>query len=317
MSESPRGLAGACIALMVAIVVLACASEGSGRTEVPLATPSPAGEATPAPEPTTTPTEVEDVTLKLMSFNLLWGAGAESRFDENIPARFRGRDRVPELVAFLKQAAPDVLAVEEAAGWDAGEPSLAEQVARELDMSYVLAPDAWELHVVLFSRYPIVEAEYVSRLQDFNGVVLRAKLAVTPEVHVNVIAAHLNSMSSRTRSCQVQAILDIASLLEGRTVLLGDMNFRPEAGQAEALRAGGWQLVAAQERWPIDQVWLDGSGSATESGWWDALRAPEGISDHWPVGVELTFGAPATPASGAPRTVREPVALDYACPLSR
>ena len=222
---------------------------------------------------------------------------------------------MPELLAFLREADPDVLAIEEAAGWDTGNPSLPEQVATELGMSYVLAPDAWELHVVLFSKYPIVAADYVSRHQGFNGVALRATVAIEPGVLVNVVAVHLNSMSRDTRACQVEALFDMTRGLPGRTILLGDMNFRSNSPQADVLREGGWQLVAVQEAWPIDQIWLDARGGpAIRSDWWTAFDMPAGISDHLPAGAEVRFEAPRTQAATR-EPVIEPTALDYACPL--
>jgi endonuclease/exonuclease/phosphatase family metal-dependent hydrolase len=254
------------------------------------------------------------VTLKVMSFNVYYGAGHERRFDQHVGSRFKGRDRLPDLIAYLREASPDVLAIEEAAGWDAGEPSVAEQIAAELGMTYVLAPDAWELHVVLFSKYPIVAAEYVSRVQDFNGVALRASVAVTSTQTVNVLAVHLNSMSRDTRACQVEAILDMATNLEGRTILLGDMNFRSNSEQAQVLREKGWQL-AAFAVWSIDQIWLDGAGALSTGGWWQALPVAEGISDHLPVGAEITFDAPPSDRGAPQELVTEPEPLDYACPL--
>jgi endonuclease/exonuclease/phosphatase family metal-dependent hydrolase len=313
-----RGFA-ACALLLPALALLGCSSNDVGQTDPTVETTSSAVEATAMPEatrpPAPVPVQSQDVTLKVMSFNLLWGAGAERRFDENIPRQLRGRARMPVLMDFLRKANPDVLAIEEAAGWDQGDPSLAKRVADELGMNYVLAPDAWELHVVLLSKYPIVAADYVSRLQDFNGVALRATLAVTPYVDVNVIAVHLNSMSSQTRSCQLEALLDMASGLKGRTVLLGDMNFRPGAPQADTLASQGWQLVAAQEQWPIDQIWLDPEANVDKGRWWDAVDEPAGVSDHLPVGVDVTLAAPMAAAANAREPVGEPGVLDYACPL--
>ncbi len=271
------------------------------------------GTAEQAP-PTVAVDAPQTVTLKVMTYNVLYGAGHERRFDEHVGERFKGRDRMPELLAFLREAAPDVLAVEEAAGWDLGDPSVAQQVAAELGMDYVFAPDAWELHIVLFSKYPIVAADYVSRHQGFNGVALRATLAVTPESIVNVIAVHLNSMSRDTRSCQVAAILDMTRGLKGRSILLGDMNFRPDTPQAEQLRDGGWQLAVAQPGWPIDQIWLDATSRRLTGDWWDSLPAPSHISDHLPIGVDVTMEA--TPSDlGGREPVIEPGVLDYACPL--
>jgi endonuclease/exonuclease/phosphatase family metal-dependent hydrolase len=129
-----------------------------------------------------------------------------------------------------------------------------------------------------------------------------------------VLAVHLNSMSRDTRACQVEALLDMTKDLGGRTILLGDMNFRSNAPQAEVLRDGGWQLVAVQPGWPIDQIWLDDSGAVSKGGWWESLPPPEGISDHLPVGAEMTFTSERSAATGR-EPVTEPAELDYACPL--
>jgi hypothetical protein len=273
-------------------------------------------EAFETPTPAVAPAEpASTVTLKVVSFNVLYGAGIERRFDQHVGPGFKGRDRMPDLLDFLRETDPDLLAIQETAGWDTGDPSVAHQVAADLGMSYVLAPDAWELHVVLFSKYPIVAANYVSRHQGFNGVALRATVAVEPDVLVNVVAVHLNSMSRDTRACQVEALFDMVKDLTGRTILLGDMNFRSNSPQADVLREGGWDLVAVQEAWPIDQVWLDArGGEATRSDWWTGFEMPAGISDHLPAGAEVTFEAPRTQAATR-EPVTEPTALDYACPL--
>ena len=279
------------------------------------------GSAEPAKE---SPTQISSasattnttVTLKAVSFNVLYGAGVERRFDQHVGQRFKERDRMPELMAFLREVDADVLAIQEAAGWDIGDPSIAEQVAEDLGMTYVLAPDAWELHVVLFSKYPIVEASYVSRHQGFNGVALQATLAVTPEVHVNVLAVHLNSMSRDTRACQVEALVDMAKDLAGSTILIGDMNFRSNAPQADVLRDNGWHLVAVQEAWPIDQIWLDSDlGPPETSDWWRSFEMPAGISDHLPAGVQMTFEVAPGENGLATDAIAEPRPLDYACPL--
>src|SRR5688500_14758135 len=55
----------------------------------------------------------ETVTLKVASFNVLYGAGFDRRYDINIPERFKGRDRLPDLVAFLRQVDADVIAMQE------------------------------------------------------------------------------------------------------------------------------------------------------------------------------------------------------------
>ena len=311
MTASVRRLMAITSVAVLCLVAAGCSRGGAAETVAV----TPTLVAAPSPTASTAPQE-PTVTLKVMSFNVLYGAGHERRFDQHVGNRFKGRDRMPELMTFMRGADPDVLAVEEAAGWDAGEPSVAAQIAEELGMSYVLAPDAWELHIVLFSKYPIIEADYVSRFQDFNGVALRATIAVAEDVAVNVLAVHLNSMSRDTRACQVEALFDMARAMPGRTILLGDMNFRSNSPQADVLRRGGWQLVAVQPGWPIDQIWLDDSGGFATGGWWSALPPPEGISDHLPVGAEMTFGVTPSPEPFDGEAVGDPGELIYACPLS-
>jgi endonuclease/exonuclease/phosphatase family metal-dependent hydrolase len=253
----------------------------------------------------------ETVSIKAVSFNVLYGAGSSRRFDENIPQRFRDRNRMPELLAFLKLTQPDLLAVQEAGGWEDG---VAAEIAASLNMSYVLAPDPWDLNVILFSRYPILEAAYVSRSQGFNGVVLRAAVAATPNSRLQVFVTHFYSMSSQTRSCQVDALLEMmAPYAEERVLLLGDMNFRPQSNEGQKLSSAGWQL-AALSSWPIDQIWLDPRAGVTAGDWWAGFTLPRDISDHLPIGVDLTFDVGRRELKpNASRGNVKPAAMQYAC----
>jgi endonuclease/exonuclease/phosphatase family metal-dependent hydrolase len=288
----------ACLALILLLACLGCSSKGQAAQRAQ--TPSP---GTP-------------LTLHLMAFNVLFGAGVERRFDEHVPARFQGRDRFPEVLDFVKKMQPDILSIEEAAGWDEGSPSPAEQVAQALGMNYVIAPDQWELHIVLYSRFPILDSEYTSRFEGFNGVLLRATVAVAPGQILQVFAVHFNSMSPITRSCQVNDLLDLARHHPGPAILLGDMNFRPTASQAEALLAAGWKLVYSQPRSAIDQIWAGPGLGFTVGDWWES-RPPLGeVSDHLPVGAGITVSLPASStASMVDSSSSSPAILDYACDL--
>jgi endonuclease/exonuclease/phosphatase family metal-dependent hydrolase len=294
--------------------LIACS--GSGPDEPGAVTPEPTVPVEATGEAVEEVLEGEDtVTLKLMSFNLLHGAGVDRRFDMNIPQRF-WRDRMPQLLTFIREVNPDILAVQEASAWESGSPSVADQIAAMLGMTYVIARDPWELHVLIFSRFPIVESEYVSRTQGFNGVLLRTKLAVTPAAEINVIGVHFNSMSSQTRACQVEALLDITSRLgPGRTFIAGDMNFRPASAQAQLLISRDWQLVVAEQRWPVDQIWADPDAVVSNSDWWSGFTPPPDISDHSPIGAEVTFITPRVRTRATNGQPAEPKALNYACNL--
>ena len=182
-------------------------------------------------------------------------------------------------------------------------------------MSYVVARDPWDLHVVLFSRFPIVEAASVSRTQGFNGVVLMTKLVISDNLPLNVVVTHLHSMSSQTRSCQVEALKDMLAPLPGRTLLIGDMNFRPQSNEARSLESSGWQLAAWQDFWRVDQIWIDAGASYSHGSWWGSLPDAAGISDHLPAGADITFTI-SRQSTGAQQPQTQPVtprAMDYAC----
>jgi endonuclease/exonuclease/phosphatase family metal-dependent hydrolase len=297
---------------VLTLALIAC-SPASGNV-------APPGAAVPpdAVEPSEAVAVIEgeeSVTLKLLSFNVLYGAGVDRRFDVNIPQRFKGINRMAELMTYLREARPDILAVQEAGGWRDG---VAAQIAADLGMNYVIAQDLWDLDVVLFSRFPIIEAAAVTRTQGFNGVVLKAKLVVADNLPLNVFVTHLYSMSSQTRACQIEALKAMVSpYLGGRTVLIGDMNFRPESNEAQALLSAGWQLVARQDFWRVDQIWVDPSASYTRGTWWEGLPEASGISDHLPIGadVTLTINREATPRQAAQTRPPSPQAMEYACAI--
>src|SRR5262245_33504582 len=81
------------------------------------------------------------LSLRFMSYNVLMGGGLDRRFDSVFldwqHPLFDGRNRFADIMAVIKAANPDVLAIEEAAGWDEGKPNVADQVAATLGMSYV------------------------------------------------------------------------------------------------------------------------------------------------------------------------------------
>ena len=243
-----------------------------------------------------------------MSYNVLWGGGVDREFDSVVAPKYQ-TSRLEGILALIKAASPDVLAVQEAAGWDRGSPSIAAQVAAALGMHYVIARDDVNLNVVLFSRYPIENVQYAARrdgfYSGFNGVLLMAQLVLDGGYRLNVYAPHLNSQSGAVRSCQTQALLRLAAAYSpGPSLIIGDMNSRPSSPQSQILQGAGWQFVAAESTWTVDQVWL-GPGLAFRSAVpLDLAGATRDLSDHLPAGVSVTLSltgsAPAGKGSDAP-----------------
>ena len=95
---------------------------------------------------------------------------------------------------------------------------------------------------------------------------------------------------------------------------MGDMNFRPNATQFATLQSTGWQNLALEPVWRIDQVWLDPTSKATTGSWWASFDSPADISDHRPVGVDVTLVAESRDYAAAPKGVTVGK-MSYACPM--
>jgi endonuclease/exonuclease/phosphatase family metal-dependent hydrolase len=252
-----------------------------------------------------------------MTYNVLWGGGVDREFDSVVASRYQV-DRLPAILDVIRGANPDILAVQEAAGWDRGGPSVAQQVATELGMHYVVAKDDVNLNIVLFSRYPIESAQYTARRGDFyggfNGVLLMAQVVLDGGRRLNVLAPHLNSQSPVVRTCQTEALIRLSNALPaGPSVLLGDMNSRPTSSQNETLRAAGWQFVSAESTWTVDQIWAGPGVGVTKAEPLNTATATRELSDHLPVGAKLTLSLPAAIPNGAAWPSRGSQLLE-ACP---
>lgn len=252
------------------------------------------------------------MTLRVMSYNVLWGGGLDRRFEANYLAwqrpLFAGRNRLPDMVAIIRDARPDILAIQEAAGWDEGSPSEAEKLARSLGMHYYLARNPYEINTVLFSRFEILSVlDLVPFMGSNSGLV--AVLRLPDGSSLVVAAVHLDPFTSRTRSCQLDVLLEALAPFEGlRVLLLGDMNFRlPNATEAMKLRDAGWGLVTYEETYRIDQIWMRPAEGIQAEAFWSAATVPGReplLSDHFPVGAAITLqgGAVEAPPIARPQT---------------
>jgi endonuclease/exonuclease/phosphatase family metal-dependent hydrolase len=239
-----------------------------------------------------------------MSYNVLWGGGFDRRFDANLlewqKPLFSGRDRLQPILDLLQAQAPDVLAIEEAAAWDEGASPVADQAATRLGMRYAFAPNDYEINTALYSRFPIVSRLDLTPYMGSNS----AQVAVvrTPDGQPLAVAvAHLDPFTSRMRACQVDLILSVLAPLAGqRLLLLGDMNFRPGSGEYQKLLDAGWELLAIEPSLRIDQVWAPRGSVANHEPLWETssrigLDADgQRLSDHYPVGVLVTFPEPGS-----------------------
>jgi endonuclease/exonuclease/phosphatase family metal-dependent hydrolase len=256
-------------------------------------TASPSQITTPIeiPSPTEFSTPKPLLAIKVMSYNILWGAGVDRKFDENLKAKGQystfGRNRLPDLLSAIKEMDPDVLGIQEAAGWDKGTPSIIQKVAEDLKMNYFLAKgDANELSVVILSKFEIVESENLS-LEVGNIGALRAKLITPDGQPLNLFVVHLDPHSEYTRSCEIDVLGHyLQPYLQQRTIIMGDFNTRPNLDEI------GMEFVVGRS---IDQVWISPSTNWSKTDWFKSFLDINNISDHNPVGAEiLIFPGPSS-----------------------
>ena len=128
----------------------------------------------------------------------------------------------------MKQAKPDIVDIQEA--WDRGSPPVVQQVAEQLSMNYYLAAAPKDFHVVLFTKFKIVEMENLWGKEGnpiFETMRARRAILLTPdERFLNVFVVHFDPYSTRMRLYQIDAIIDeLEPYKEQKTISLGDMNF--------------------------------------------------------------------------------------------
>jgi endonuclease/exonuclease/phosphatase family metal-dependent hydrolase len=248
-------------------------------------------------------TPTAPLTIKIMSYNVLFGAGVDRRYDNLLLPELRNKNRLPELVSFIKGAQLDILGIEEANGWNRGDPAVVEQVAEQLGMNYYLAEAPNNFHVVLLTKFEITEVKNLSGKEGdpfFETMrALRARLLTPDGQTLNIFIVHLEPFSTKIRLHQLDALMDELELYKGQTtILMGDMNFCVAWPEYTIIEQAGWQHVALATN--VDQIWI-----SPDAHWTSNLlpisessaREVRGLSDHLPVSTELSI---YPPRAGAP-----------------
>lgn len=193
---------------------------------------------------------------------------------------------VDSLAATLAQLAPDVVALQEvASNWEAVSQSVdqAEALGLRLGMESFYAPiytveddtlGTRRFGLALLTRHPVVQRQDhpLTRLstQDetptprpmpgFPEIVVRVG-----EVEVRVFSTHLDfRRDPSVRQEQVREMLGVLGDLSSPTLLLGDLNARPDAPEIAPLLAR------------LGDAWQAGTGP----GWTGPVRAPDRRIDY-------------------------------------
>jgi endonuclease/exonuclease/phosphatase (EEP) superfamily protein YafD len=246
---------------------------------------------TPTIEPAYTPTATPpaEFTIRVMAYNIWFGAGAVPVHPE------RGlENRMDDLIAFIEDVSPDLLGLEELTEWTSGTPSIIQSFADTVNMEYYVAETLSGFPMALFSRYPILEGENLSERVGNNGA-LRATVQMPNGSKLVVVVVHLDPNNSKLRTCEFDRLRRILEPYRDQpAILMGDINTLPGGLETKPLTDGGWQLVRSQT---IDDIFIWSHQAWTAKPMCfssDTTSTPDcfllrSISDHRPVGVNLSL----------------------------
>jgi endonuclease/exonuclease/phosphatase family metal-dependent hydrolase len=280
--------------LVLVIILMSLLISGGGSKQffepTSVLNPISTKELIPVTDPDSNATGSTSAMIRVVSYNILFGAGVDRQYDDLLPSELKNKNRLPELLSFLQEAKPDIMGIQEANGWDRGNPVVVHQVAEELAMNYYLAEAPNDFHVVLLTRFKIAAVENLSGKEgdpiSETMRALRATLLNAEGQSLNVFIVHFDPFSTRIRLCQLDSMINqLDPYKEQTTILLGDMNFSVDSLEYVALRQAGWQPVAVSTE--VDQIWIPADTDLSGKPPFMLESPVSGLSDHLPVGAEF------------------------------
>jgi len=153
--------------------------------------------------------------MKILTYNILCGGDG----------RQTGENRRPRILALVKEAGPDILALQEANGFD--DPAVLQNIADHLALPHIalskgtLYADGENYNVALLSRYPMSGIHRFPEC-EFQSAVLSAVIE-TPFGPVSVCTAHLHAFKEGKRRAELSCLLAHQKHYQDQ-ILLGDFN---------------------------------------------------------------------------------------------
>jgi endonuclease/exonuclease/phosphatase family metal-dependent hydrolase len=196
---------------------------------------------------------------RLMTYNIQEGGGSDRRF--------------ARLVEVIERASPDVLVVNEGAGWHPAHER-AERIADCLGAEHRIAHTGSGFDLAFFSRLPILGLEEPDADSLFHGL---AWIEVrTPDGGDLVVAGlHLDFREEWRRREEVDSILPLlAPLLERPAAVLGDLNALDPDDRVMGLRPDELAQTDLDEMpdWFLKRYPPEALPRLLAAGWRDAFR---------------------------------------------
>ncbi|MEQ8665489.1 MAG: endonuclease/exonuclease/phosphatase family protein [Rhodospirillales bacterium] len=158
-----------------------------------------------------------------MSYNILCGGDG----------RFGGPSRLDHICAVLQESAPDIVALQEANGFENG--GIRQKVSKSLGLGHTamaegaVYTDGGRYHTAILSRYPLRDADTFPG-RAFQSAALSA-IVDTPSGLLQVCSLHLHAYSEDERLSEIGHILDHLGDHPDR-VMLGDFNALARSDEA-------------------------------------------------------------------------------------
>ncbi len=203
-------------------------------------------------------------------------------------------NRLPQIIDIIKTFDPDILGIQEAAGWDRGNPSVADSVAQVLGMNYFLAPcnrpEVGFNHVVLFTKFQIESA--VDYPDNFTRAALQARLIEDHGLQIKVFIAHLSTGNEQDRNVPELQFISrtISPYSNTLSLVMGDMNTSPYNFE---LYNPDWKRISGTDYGYVDQIWISeitnsvGEELSVRNYW--SLMDLNNASDHYPKIAKITI----------------------------
>lgn len=251
-----------------------------------------------------------DMTLRVMAYNILYGAYArEAPYDY---------DRADAIIDLINSYNPDILLLQECNWWaDAGNTRL-QYFADALGMPYTaMSTNHGSFKLAILSKYPILSYTYLADDVYFWWNILTAEIQLTPTFTFSAASTHFgwwgapNYNNNMTEAEQAQSYVTqravLLSYLQERVdtdlIIGGDWNHNStqspfnQGNLHDRIAALGYGLDTLRRFYPsanpIDNIYLSRSGRFSAAHCARLLDA-QGLSDHLPVLAEInvTFNPP-------------------------
>ncbi len=153
--------------------------------------------------------------MKVLTYNILCGGDK----------RLTGENRRPRILSLLKDASPDIVALQEANGFD--DPGILQAFSDSLGLPYftlsngALYEDGDRYNVVLFSRYQLSDIHHFNEC-TFQSAALSA-VAHTPLGRLSLCTVHLHAFDERKRLAELSCLQTHQRKFPAQ-ILLGDFN---------------------------------------------------------------------------------------------